>query len=175
MATSATRSSISERPSAEFAVRHTGRRAEPHFPVRRFGIDTQPARHNEQYRGRASDRHRSDGGQGRQTGCRRACRGNRLQSGPRAADGRDQLDLQGTIVPAYALNSIIGNIPVIGSLLLGGEGQGLFAANYRVTGSAADPEVSVNPLSALAPGFLRRLFQPNFGMPPPVQQSLGVQ
>jgi uncharacterized protein YhdP len=89
--------------------------------------------------------------------------------------GRDRLDLQGTIVPAYALNSIIGNIPVIGSLLAGGEGQGLFAANYRVTGSAADPKVSVNPLSALAPGFLRRLFQPNFGVPPSIQQSLGVQ
>jgi AsmA-like C-terminal region/Protein of unknown function len=89
--------------------------------------------------------------------------------------GRDQLDLQGTIVPAYALNSIIGNIPLIGSLLLGGEGQGLFAANYRLTGSAVDPQVSVNPLSALTPGFLRRLLQPNFGMPPPVQQSLGVQ
>jgi hypothetical protein len=89
--------------------------------------------------------------------------------------GRDRLDLQGTIVPAYALNSIIGNIPLIGSLLLGGEGQGLFAANYRVTGSATDPEVSVNPLSALAPGFLRRLFQPNFGVPPSVQQSLGGQ
>jgi uncharacterized protein YhdP len=89
--------------------------------------------------------------------------------------GRDRLDLQGTIVPAYALNSILGNIPVIGSLLLGGEGQGLFAANYRMTGSAADPQVSVNPLSALAPGFLRRLFQPNFGLPPPVQQSLGAQ
>jgi uncharacterized protein YhdP len=88
---------------------------------------------------------------------------------------RDRLDLQGTIVPAYTLNSIIGNIPLIGSLLLGGEGQGLFAANYRVTGSAADPQVSVNPLSALAPGFLRRLFQPNFGMTPPVQQSLGAQ
>jgi len=88
---------------------------------------------------------------------------------------QDRLDLQGTIVPAYALNSIIGNIPLIGSLLLGGEGQGLFAANYRVTGSAADPEVSVNPLSALAPGFLRRLFQPNFGIPPPIQQSLEVQ
>jgi hypothetical protein len=88
---------------------------------------------------------------------------------------RNRLDLQGTIVPAYALNSMIGNVPVIGSLLLGGEGEGLFAANYRVTGTAADPQVSVNPLSALAPGFLRRLFQPNFGMPPPVQQSLEVQ
>jgi uncharacterized protein YhdP len=88
---------------------------------------------------------------------------------------RDQLDLQGTIVPAYALNSVLGNVPVIGSLLLGGEGQGLFAANYRVTGSAADPQISVNPLSALAPGFLRRFLQPNFGLPPPVQQSLGAQ
>jgi hypothetical protein len=83
--------------------------------------------------------------------------------------------MQGTIVPAYALNSIIGNIPLIGSLLLGGEGQGLFAANYRATGSAADPQVSVNPLSALTPGFLRRLLQPNFGMRPPDQQSLRPQ
>src|SRR6202022_141391 len=73
---------------------------------------------------------------------------------------QDRLDLQGTIVPAYALNSILGNIPLIGSLLLGGEGQGLFAANFRVTGSAADAQVSVNPLSAPAPGFLRRLFPP---------------
>ena len=88
---------------------------------------------------------------------------------------RDRLDLQGTIVPADALNSLLGNVPVIGSLLLGGEGQGLFAANYRVTGPTGDPKVSVNPLSALAPGFLRRFLQPNFGMPPPVQQSLSAE
>jgi len=87
--------------------------------------------------------------------------------------GQDRLDLQGTIVPAYSLNSIIGTIPVIGSLLLGGEGQGLFAANYQASGSAADPQIRVNPLSALTPGFLRRLFQPNFGVPPAVQESLG--
>ena len=88
--------------------------------------------------------------------------------------GPHSLDIQGTIVPAYALNSIIGNIPVFGSLLLGGEGQGVFAANYRATGSAADPQVSVNPLSALTPGFLRRLLQPNFGIPPSLKESLGA-
>lgn len=87
----------------------------------------------------------------------------------------DRLDIHGTIVPAYTLNSIIGNIPLIGSLLLGGEGQGLFAANYRATGSAADPQLSVNPLSALTPGILRQLLQPNFGIPPPVHESLGAQ
>jgi hypothetical protein len=64
---------------------------------------------------------------------------------------------------------------VLRSLLLGGEGQGLSAANYRLTGSATDPRVSGNPLSALTPGFLRRLFQPNFRNPPPTQEALGVQ
>jgi uncharacterized protein YhdP len=71
---------------------------------------------------------------------------------------RDALDLTGTIVPAYALNSILGNIPVIGNLLQGGEGQGLFAANFRAAGPLANPTITVNPLSALAPGFLRNLF-----------------
>jgi hypothetical protein len=78
----------------------------------------------------------------------------------------NRLDLQGTIIPAYTLNSIIGNVPVLGALLLGGKGQGLIAANYRLTGPSAAPEITVDPLSALAPGFLRRLLQPNFGMPP---------
>jgi uncharacterized protein YhdP len=71
---------------------------------------------------------------------------------------RDTLDLSGTIAPAHTLNSVLGNVPLIGSILMGGEGQSLFAANYRVTGPTADPSISVNPLSALAPGFLRRIF-----------------
>ncbi|HEV2301005.1 MAG TPA: AsmA-like C-terminal domain-containing protein [Stellaceae bacterium] len=77
---------------------------------------------------------------------------------------RDRLDVQGTIVPAYMLNSIIGNVPVLGSLLLGGEGQGLIAANYQLAGPIATPQVSVDPLSALTPGFMRRFLQPNFGV-----------
>ncbi len=71
---------------------------------------------------------------------------------------KGSLDLNGTLVPAYTLNSILGNIPLLGNLLLGGEGQGIFAANFRMAGDLSDPKINVNPLSALAPGVLRRLF-----------------
>jgi len=70
----------------------------------------------------------------------------------------DTIDLKGTIVPAYGINSLLGNIPVIGDLLQGGEGKGLFAATYTATGKLSEPTLSVNPLAALAPGFLRGLF-----------------
>lgn len=69
-----------------------------------------------------------------------------------------QVDLRGTVVPAYTLNRILGEIPLLGYLLTGGKGQGLIAFTYGMSGDLADPKVSVNPLSALAPGFLRGLF-----------------
>ncbi|TSD84814.1 DUF3971 domain-containing protein [Mycobacterium sp. KBS0706] len=70
----------------------------------------------------------------------------------------ETIDLAGTIVPIYHINSVISSIPLIGDILTGGEGGGLFAFTYTIRGSFADPSVSVNPLSVLAPGFLRRLF-----------------
>ncbi len=68
------------------------------------------------------------------------------------------MNISGTLVPAYTLNTVIGDIPLIGNLLLGGQGQGVFASNFRVFGPTDDPQVSVNVLSTLAPGFLRNLF-----------------
>ncbi|MGH7095929.1 MAG: AsmA-like C-terminal domain-containing protein, partial [Stellaceae bacterium] len=82
----------------------------------------------------------------------------------------DTLDLNGAIAPAHLVNSALGKVPVLGSLLMGGEGQSLFAANYELSGPSGNPGVSVNPLSAIAPGFLRRLFRPfsagSEGLPP---------
>ncbi len=70
----------------------------------------------------------------------------------------ERLDLDGTIVPAYFFNSLLGHIPLIGRIFSPEQGGGLFAATYRIRGPLADPEVSVNPLAALTPGFLRGLF-----------------
>jgi hypothetical protein len=71
---------------------------------------------------------------------------------------KNAIDLTGTLVPAYTLNSILGYIPLVGNLLQGGKGQGLFAASFHVSGPLDDPSIGVNPLTALAPGFLRNLF-----------------
>ena len=70
----------------------------------------------------------------------------------------DRVDVSGTIVPAYTFNTLLDVIPVLGELLTGGEGEGLFAATYQVGGTTDEPDILVNPLSVLAPGFLRRLF-----------------
>jgi len=66
--------------------------------------------------------------------------------------------LEGTIVPAYFFNTLLGHIPLVGRLFSPEQGGGLFAASYTVRGTLDDPEVTVNPLSALTPGFLRGLF-----------------
>ena len=80
------------------------------------------------------------------------------------------VDMKGTVVPAYALNGILNDIPILGFVLTGGEGQGMFAVTYHASGPLEQPEISVNPLSALTPGFLRGvfdLFDSEGGPPPP--------
>ena len=77
----------------------------------------------------------------------------------------DTVDLSGTVAPAYGVNSLLGRIPGLGDLLVGGKGEGIFAANFRIQGSTDDPKVSVNPLGMMAPGFVRKLFL--FDAPPP--------
>ena len=72
--------------------------------------------------------------------------------------GAERMDMEGTIVPAYFFNSLLGNIPLVGKLFSPETGGGLFAARYSLRGPIQDPDVFVNPLSALTPGFLREIF-----------------
>ncbi len=66
-----------------------------------------------------------------------------------------RLALQGVISPVYMLNGIAS--------FMTRKGEGLVGFNYSLGGTAQEPSVSVNPLSALAPGFLRDIFR----APPP--------
>jgi len=85
------------------------------------------------------------------------------------------MNFDGTIVPAYVVNSVLNSIPVLGSILSGGtKGGGVFAATYSYRGDPATAQPSVNPLAALAPGFLRHIFD-IFKSSPPQQAQQKAQ
>ncbi|MGO4571790.1 hypothetical protein [Microvirga sp. 2TAF3] len=73
-------------------------------------------------------------------------------------NARERMDIAGTFVPAFGLNNAFAQVPLFGPLLGGGQYEGLFAVNFRVAGPSDAPTLTVNPLSAVAPGFLRKLF-----------------
>ncbi|SMQ64013.1 AsmA-like C-terminal region [Devosia lucknowensis] len=68
-------------------------------------------------------------------------------------------DLTGTYVPLFGLNNIFQQLPVLGPLLGGRNGEGLVGVTFAVRGPLDQPQFLVNPLSILAPGFLRELFE----------------
>ena len=49
-------------------------------------------------------------------------------------------------------------IPVVGVLLGGGQHEGMFGVNYRITGPASGPTLTVNPFSGVTPGIFRKIF-----------------
>lgn len=72
---------------------------------------------------------------------------------------RRQYDLSGTYVPLFGLNSVFQKIPLLGPLLGGRDGEGLVGVTFAVRGPLDDPEFRINPLSILAPGVFRELFE----------------
>jgi hypothetical protein len=71
----------------------------------------------------------------------------------------NQVRMSGTFVPVYGLNNMFGQLPVLGLVLGGGSNEGLIGITYEVVGSMAAPVVRVNPISAMAPGVLRKIFE----------------
>ncbi len=70
------------------------------------------------------------------------------------------LAIDGVVVPSYGLNSFVSNVPVLGELLASRKGEGVVGMTYSIKGPADQAKVGVNPLSALTPGILRRIFEP---------------
>jgi hypothetical protein len=61
-------------------------------------------------------------------------------------------------VPLYGPNNLLGQLPIVG-LFLGGEKEGLIGITYEVVGRPGNPVLHINPVSALAPGLLRKVFE----------------
>ena len=75
----------------------------------------------------------------------------------------DQVRMSGTFVPMYGLNNIFGQIPIVGIFLGAGSNEGLIGVTYEIIGTPNKPQLRVNPISAMAPGLLRKIFEFNTG------------
>lgn len=70
-----------------------------------------------------------------------------------------QVRIGGTYVPLSGLNSAIGAIPLLGQILAGPQGEGVLGVTFAIEGQMAQPQVTVNPFSLVAPGIFREVFQ----------------
>jgi hypothetical protein len=72
---------------------------------------------------------------------------------------RERVEVDGTVVPNYTLNSLLGRVPLVGDILVGEKEGGVFAVAYTAEGPLRDPKIEMHPLSALTPGILRGLWR----------------
>src|SRR6266850_977960 len=72
--------------------------------------------------------------------------------------GKDTAQLSGVVVPGFALNNLLSNVPLLGPLLTGGKDGGVFAISYQLHGPLDDLKTDINMMSAVTPGALRELF-----------------
>ena len=72
--------------------------------------------------------------------------------------GTETARLGGVVVPAFALNNLLSNVPLLGPLLTGGRDGGLFAISYRLEGPLDNLRTDINMMSAITPGALREIF-----------------
>lgn len=71
----------------------------------------------------------------------------------------ERMTLGGTYIPLQGLNNAFGQIPLLGQILSGPRGEGIFGITFAIQGAMASPDVIVNPLSLVAPGIFREVFQ----------------
>jgi hypothetical protein len=74
-------------------------------------------------------------------------------------DGNGQMNMTGTFMPAYGLNRLFAELPIIGMFLGNGRDRGLIGITFRLSGPTEQPALQINPLSIIAPGVFRSIFQ----------------
>jgi hypothetical protein len=65
----------------------------------------------------------------------------------------------GTFTPLSTLNKLFSEVPLFGDIVTGPRREGVFAMTYALQGGLENPELVVNPFSAITPGITRELMQ----------------
>lgn len=74
-------------------------------------------------------------------------------------NAKGNMDMTGTFMPAYGLNRLFAELPLIGVILGNGSDRGLIGITFKLTGKFDQPNLQINPLSVIAPGVFRQIFE----------------
>ena len=73
--------------------------------------------------------------------------------------GKDDFaSLSGSLAPANTINNIVREIPIVGKILTGKKGDGIFGASFKIKGKR-NLKVEVNPIKTLTPRFIQRFLK----------------
>ncbi len=74
-------------------------------------------------------------------------------------DQQGNMSITGTFMPAYGVNRIFGEVPIFGALWAMAVIAACLVLAYKLVGNAKQPQVIVNPISLIAPGIFRSIFE----------------
>jgi len=69
------------------------------------------------------------------------------------------IDMKGEISPMHLVNAIIQKLPILGPIIVGGEGEGMFSIDFSMKGSSEAPDVDSNPLTIIKPRIIERAIE----------------
>lgn len=70
-----------------------------------------------------------------------------------------RLNIGGTYIPLQGVNAALCDLPIFGQIVAGTNCEGVLGITFALQGSNKNPQVLVNPLSLVAPGIFRDIFQ----------------
>ncbi len=70
----------------------------------------------------------------------------------------DYVSLRGNLAPANTINNIVRGIPLVGKILSGKKGDGIFGASFKIKGKDK-LETDVNPIRTITPRFVQRFLE----------------
>ncbi|MEO0329098.1 MAG: hypothetical protein AAF217_10950 [Pseudomonadota bacterium] len=73
-------------------------------------------------------------------------------------DANDNMNVTGVFMPANGLNLAVSAIPLLGQLFSNARSNALIGVTYKLEGPRVSPTLTINPLSVMAPGVFKQMF-----------------
>ena len=73
---------------------------------------------------------------------------------------KELYDINGTFIPAYTINTLLTDLPIVGDIISAGSPEGgLIAANFSIKSKDEKTEFSFNPISVLVPNIIKNFLE----------------